>query len=75
MRRPIDFGSLLAVILLCAICALSGYAIGFDSACTKELPAARASGIDHERSTASANCVREEQWRDAMTVACGRATR
>jgi hypothetical protein len=69
-----DFGSLLAVLLLCAICALSGYAIGFDSACTKELPVGT-SGIDHERSTTSAICVQESEWRDGLTVACGRAAR
>lgn len=72
MRHPIDWGSLAAVVCLCLICAICGYALGWDSQCTKEVPLAR--GIDHERSTASA-CLAEMQWRDGLTVACGRATR
>jgi hypothetical protein len=69
-HRPFDFGLLGVFLLVSFISGIFGYVLGWDHQCTKDL-----SGIDRERSTASANCVREEQWRDALTVACGRATR
>ena len=74
MRDPgsIDLGLLGVFLFLSLISAICGYAIGWDHRCTMDTSV---SGIDHERSTASAVCVQEAVWRDGMTVACGRATR
>jgi len=71
MRRPIDFGVVGAFAFFGLVCGICGYAIGWDQACVPTSPV-RTSGIDHERSTASAICVQESAWRDGLTVACAR---
>lgn len=74
MRHPVDLGLLSAFVFVAFIAAICGYAIGWDHACAVNVASAT-SGVDHERSTARAICIQEAEWRDAMTVQCGRAMR